>query len=592
MPHKNTISPHEDMPSRAAPQHAELRSTRALVRRSALISGMALASRLLGLVRDVGMAWLLGGVAAEALIIAIRLPHMVRRLFAEGALSLSVTAVLTQHNHPVLLTKSIIQQLCLGVLPLALLAWLAATPLMSLLAPASTAAVQEQAAYLFRICLPYTVFVLLATPCMALLHSRQHFFAPAFAPVLFNVCLIAFTLAAACGMGQPAPMLAAGMACGGALQWLSQYCAARSLVAGGKGEQSPPAPREENPTTQHGTQSFTGTAATCAEKTHSNNAPLFIHDTASAHSQSAPTKTMLCQQARKLVAAMPAGVLGAAAPQVLMLCAMAAASALPAGAVAGLYYAERLLELPLGILSTGLGIASLPALAQAAAQGKMNFFAEHSSTALRFALLLTLPAAAGLTAVAETLITVLLGHGAFDHSACLTTTAALWGYVPALPACAINRVLLAGCNACGHTRFTAVSTLFVSLLGLVAGLLCVCYSSNPLWLTLCISLALWLQSLLLWRKVQQHLHQQGQSLHLPWHRLWPLFAAALATGGSAWLCLVLSAELAPAISLCLAVPCGMLCCALALGLFRNKDFYSLLHALRSTKEDNAGKTQS
>ena len=523
-------------PAQAAPE------TRTLLRHSALISGMALLSRLLGLGRDVGMAWLLGGAAAEALIIAIRLPHLVRRLFAEGALSLSLTAALAGHSQAALLTQSIALRLCLFVLPLSGLACLCAAPLVSVLAPASTPAVQEQAVLLLRICLPYAAFVLLATPYMALLHSRQHFFAPACAPVLFNLCLIAFTIAAAYGMGQPSIMLALGLLCGGALQAASQYgAAAYSFSALRQGIERP--------------------------------APY------------------LWQQAKRLVADMPAGVLGAAAPQLIMLCAMAAASALPAGTVAGLYYAERLLELPLGILSTGLGIASLPALAQWATQGKMQAVAEHCGTALRFALLLTLPAAAGLAAVAEPLVTVLLRHGAFDQAACLATTAALWGYVPALPACALNRVLLAGCNACGQTRFTAGSSLAVCGLGLVGGFLCVQISACPFWLTLCMSLALWLQSFALWWALQHQLQRHGAQLRLPWRRLVPLCLASMATGASAWLCLALGGGLAPLYTLCLAVPCGIVSCVLVLAVCRNEDFYALVHALCRQKTQASGKTQ-
>lgn len=114
----------------------------------------------------------------------------------------------------------------------------------------------------------------------------------------------------------------------------------------------------------------------------------------------------------------PAGLLGACAPQFCLLAAAALASGLGAGLVAGLYYAERLLEVPLGLVGACLGTASLPALSRLAAQGRQADFAAALRTALRLTLLLSLPAVAGLWAVGAPLVRALFCHGAFDAPGC------------------------------------------------------------------------------------------------------------------------------------------------------------------------------
>ena len=120
---------------------------------------------------------------------------------------------------------------------------------------------------------------------------------------------------------------------------------------------------------------------------------------------------------------LPLGLLGAAAPQLVMLAAMGLAVG---SQIAGLYYAERLLELPLGLIGACLGMASLPRLSRLAGEKDFAAFQRDMALALRWATLLSLPAAAGLWAVGPCLVDVLLHHGEFDATGVRQVTLALW----------------------------------------------------------------------------------------------------------------------------------------------------------------------
>lgn len=421
-----------------------------------LVGATALASRFLGFVRDMLMAWLLGGgPAADALVVALRVPHVVRRLLGEGSLSMTLTACLVRYRQqhaahiqdasptssPAYSTgSSRAIALDTGVLhgPSFALAWaiskrialllgviiigaeVAARPLIACIAPGlsaspATVATAEQAAYLLRICLPYAFAAGMAALGMAFLHSMGHFLLPALSPVCFNVLIIAFALLAAIDVGSPATMLACGFLAGGLCQWLLPCVALWRMGAWQHHKPAPP-----NAAVQHCLRSL------------------------------------------------PAGLMGTAALQLAMLCAMAVASFLPAGTISALYYAERLLELPMSISGAALGMVSVPTLTALAARQQHEDFARHCATAMRLSLLVAVPAAAGLLAVAKPLVSVLFGHGAFDQHAVQQTALALSAYSCSLPLYAISRPFLAACTARKLSRTTALSGVCAVLVSLVA----------------------------------------------------------------------------------------------------------------------------
>ncbi|WP_337432460.1 lipid II flippase MurJ, partial [Bilophila wadsworthia] len=282
-----------------------------------------LISRLLGFVRDAGIAWLLGGSgAADALTAALRIPYMARRLFGEGTLSLSLTAACTRERlrggSGCGLALAVTRKLALWTGFLALACMAGAGIIMRAIAPGleERPEVFGEAVTLFRICAPYIWSVMMAAGCMAALHSRQRFLLPSLTPSLFNLCVIGFALLAAFNPSlQPGVLVACGVLCGGILQWLAQVPATRILQ------------REE------GKRGKPADARTVSEAF------------------------------RRL----PAGIVGAAMPQLAFLGASALASLLPEGHMASLFYAERLLEFPLGVLGAAVGMAAAPRLAELAA---------------------------------------------------------------------------------------------------------------------------------------------------------------------------------------------------------------------------------
>ena len=443
-----------------------------LARTAALLGGFALVSRVLGLLRDMSMAWLVGGgAAADALVAAMRLPHVLRRMLGEGSLSMTLTASLVhlerlghapshtmglKHSRSMrLLAQALALRLGLVLVLLTALGMIAAPLLADVLAPGFYGPERQEAIYLLRICLPYTLAAGMAALGMALLHSLGVFWLPAVSPALFNIVILLFALAAGLGLMPAAPALAVGMLCGGLGQWFAQWLAVRRLLP-----------------------------------------PVHAGQSAEQRSEQAALRTSAASLAWKCLGRLPAGLLGASAPQLAMLAAMSLASSLGRGQVAALYYAERLLELPLGLVGVCLGMASLPTLSRLAAAKNFALFAEQLRTALRLTLLLSLPAAAGLWAVGPRLVEGLLRHGAFGDNAAYETGLALWAYLPGLPAFAINRSLLAACNALGEVRRTAASAVWAVVATLAVGAALVHSLLGSLGVmapALAVSIGLWLQ---------------------------------------------------------------------------------------------------
>lgn len=555
-----------------SPQSARAAPGR-MLRTAALLGGFTLVSRLLGLARDMGMAWLLGGGAtADALVAAMRLPHVLRRLLGEGSLSITLTAALVRRAHGPAgkngtgqcgadgtagqrgrmlrpLAAALALRLGLTLAALTLLGLLAAPLLAPLLAPGFSGPEAARVAELLRICLPYLLTAGMAALGMAFLHSMDVFWLPALSPALFNLTMLLFTVAAALGGWPPAQTLALGMLCGGLVQWLAQWLALRRLLSGA-----------------------TSAAASAVE----------------AEGESIGRAAWRC------LAHVPAGLLGAAAPQLAMLAAMGLASGLGQGQVAALYYAERLLELPLGLVGVCLGMASLPSLSRLAAERNFSAFGDQLNAALRWTTLFSLPAAMGLWAVGPDLVDALLRHGAFDARAARETGLALWAYLPGLPAFALNRSLLAGCNALGATRRTAVSAGWAVAATLAAGavlghsLPTACSAMGP---ALAVSLGLWLQACLLWSGLRRALRDCGQPARaMPWRALFQQALAALAAGVAAWAVLTARAVMVPGgwwggvwSALALAIAAGLTTWLLCLAALGNEDLPALTGRLRGMK---------
>lgn len=470
--------PHAPVPDRRGVKDGQ--GTPSPMRGAALIAGTTLVSRVMGFARDAATAYVLGaGVGADAFIVATRLPTFLRRMFGEGSMSMALVPVFTALRSQggdaaafrvfrglLLRVACWLMALCLGLVVFA-------PPVVALLAPGLAPEVGGLAASLLRVCAFYALWVGLAGVCMGLLHSRGELFIPACAPVAFNVAMLTGAVLAAFGPWRAEYMLACGVVAGGLAQLLVQ---ALPLLRVGAFHASAgdvlPRPESEvcdNPVGGHAAGVLAGTEG---ESVMAGRTPPL-----------------------RLLAAL-GGVFGASAHQTGVLLSTMVASFLGDGGVASLYYAERLVEFPLGVFGVAIGTASLPALASLHAAGRRDDFEALLRQGVRLSLFVTLPAAAGLVAVARPLVVALFGHGAFDAAAVEGTVTALCAYAPGLPAFALGRTLLAATHARGDTRTPVLAALVSLGVVLVAGL----GLSGPLGVAgppLAASLGAWCNTLLL-----------------------------------------------------------------------------------------------
>lgn len=369
----------------------------ALLRSVATVGGYTLMSRVLGFVRDILMAALLGaGPVTDAFFVALRLPNLFRTLFAEGAFSIAfvplfagmvakdgegVAKRFAEDAMAVLLTA-----LCLFLMA----GEVAAPWLLRAMAPgfADDPAKFALVVHLTRITFPYLLFISLVSLLGGVLNSVERFAATAATPVLLNLFLIgALTLVRpASGEALAWAVTAAGFA---QFVWLMVSCRRAGLAP------SLPRPR-------------------------------------------------LTGEMRRLLRLMVPGAFGAGITQVNLLISTAIASLLPTGAVSYLYYADRLNQLPLGVVGIAIGTAILPALSRQVRGGDDAGAIATQNRGLELALLLTLPAAVALGVAARPILDVLFQRGAFGPAQAAATAPALAAYAAGLPAFVLTRVMAPG----------------------------------------------------------------------------------------------------------------------------------------------------
>ena len=437
----------------------------------ATVGGLTAASRLLGFARDVLIAALLGaGPAADAFFIAFKLPNLFRRLFAEGAFSAAFVPLfgnLAATSGRAAAERFAEQSLAwlIGVLlAVTLAAELAMPAVMVVLAPGFVGDPLRfgLAVELGRITFPYLLFVALAALLAGALNALGRFAAAAAAPILLNLVMIAAVLGLAPRLGSAAHALAWGVLAAGIVQflWLVRAARAAGLAL------NLPVPR---PSPELG----------------------------------------------RLLRLVGPGALGAGAVQISLAVNLILASLLAPGAVSYLYYADRLVQLPLGVVGAAIATALLPALAGASGAGAHA----RLNRAIEGALVLTLPAAAGLIVLARPIVAVLFERGAFGAVATAATGDALAAFALGLPAYVLVRVLAPAFFA----RADTTTPVVVALVALVVNLglnLALLPRFGPVGIALATAAAGWLNALglaavLAWRDllaIDRRLRRRGLGL--------------------------------------------------------------------------------
>ncbi|MEM8552584.1 MAG: murein biosynthesis integral membrane protein MurJ, partial [Pseudomonadota bacterium] len=368
-----------------------------LLRNFATVGAFTALSRVLGFVRDIFLAAILGaGPVADAFFVAFKLPNLFRRLFAEGAFNSAFVPLFARVRAEegeaggTAFASSVLSWLLLIMAVFMAAVQIFAPVLVFVLAPGFAAAENGELAELYtRICFPYLAAMSLVAFLSGVLNTLDRFAAAAFAPVLLNVVLIG-ALAASAFLGL-APetaglVLSLGVFCAGLLQAVMLFVAVRA--AGVK--LTLPRPRRS-------------------------------------------------KRLGRLVRLGIPGVAAGGITQINIVVGTVIASFWP-GAVSHLYYADRLYQLPLGMVGIAIGVALLPDLSRRLRAGDEGGALWTQNRALEFALMLTLPAAAALIVVPLEIVVTLFERGAFDRQDAAMTAAALAAYGFGLPAFVLIKV--------------------------------------------------------------------------------------------------------------------------------------------------------
>ena len=393
-----------------------------LLRALATVSGMTLLSRILGFVRDFVIARAFGaGLATDAFFVAFKLPNLLRRMFAEGAFSQAFVPILGEYKNKRSEdeTRTLIDHVT-GLLFMVLFAitaiGIAAAPvLVWISAPGFSADPDkfELTITLTRITFPYILFMSLVALAGGILNSWSRFALPAFTPVLLNLSFIGMALFAAPYFDPPVLALAWAVFLGGVLQLLIQFPALKRIAM---------LPR--------------------------------------------PTLNWRAAWAdpgvRRILMLMGPAMIGVSVSQVSLLINTIFASFLTTGSVSWLYYADRLMEFPSGMLGAALGTILLPSLSKHHASANHDEYSRLLDWGLRLTLLLAAPAALGLAILAVPLIATLFFHGAFTVEDALRTREALVAYTVGLTGMILVKVLAPGFYARQNVK-TPVRIALISL---------------------------------------------------------------------------------------------------------------------------------
>lgn len=392
------------------------------------VGGWTMASRVLGFARDMLVASRLGaGPVADAFFVALKLPNLFRRLFGEGAFNAAFVPAFagTLVNGGRAAAQELAERmgallgLWLGLLTVLGLIFM--PQVLTVLAPGFRAdpAKFALAVDLTRITMGYLPLICLTALVSGVLNGLDRFAAAAAAPVFFNLLLMAALVGLAPYVATPGHALAWGVLASGFVQLAMVWVAARQA----------------------------GMALNLLR---------------------APALTPPVMQVLRRMAP---GLLGAGVTQINLAVDVIIASLLPSGAVSYLYYADRVAQLPLGVVGAALGTAMLPLLSRQLRAGQRLSAHRSMNRGTELALLLTLPSAVGLAAAAGPIIAALFQRGAFSAEAAAASSAALVAYAFGLPAFVLVKVFAPGFFARGDTSTPVKIGLGVVALNLALNLL-------------------------------------------------------------------------------------------------------------------------
>lgn len=446
--------------------------SRHLFKSTAIVSAMTFISRVSGFLRDMVVARIFGaGEAADAFFVAFRIPNFLRRLFGEGAFASAFVPVLSEyraqreHDEVRRLAGDVAGTLGGVLFGVTLLGVVAAPLLLLAFAPGFAATPDKQvlAADLLRILFPYILFISLAGLAGSILNAYGRFAVPALTPVLLNLSMIVAAVWLAPHMARPIEALAWGVFVAGVAQLLMQL-------------------------------------------------PLLARLGLLARPRWAWGEAAV----QRIVKLMLPAMFGASVAQVNLLLNTVIASFLVSGSVSWLYYSDRLVEFPLGILGVALATVTLPALSRTHATAAAAEFSRTLDWALRLAVVIGLPATVALIVLSGPLLVTLFHYDAFTSHDVLMAQRSLMAFAAGLLAYVLIKVLVPGFYARQDTR----TPVRIGVITLVANMLLSLLLVWPLahaGLALATALAACLNAILLYRRLR---HAGVYQPEAGWGRLW------------------------------------------------------------------------
>jgi len=430
-----------------------------LLKSLATISSMTLVSRILGFVRDAVIARAFGaGLYTDAFFVAFRLPNLLRRLFAEGAFAQAFVPILGEYRNLRTPdeTRSLVDHVAtllgLALIVVSAVGMIAAPLIIYLTAPGFVATPDKFAVtvQLLRITFPYIFFISLTSLAGGILNTWSRFSVPAFTPTLLNVSFIAFALWLAPYFHPPVLALAWAVFAGGLLQLGFQlpFLARIGML-----------PRMRFDLKDPGVW--------------------------------------------RILKLMGPAVFGVSIGQISLLINTIFASLLVTGSVSWLYYADRLMEFPTGLLGVALGTILLPSLTRSVADNTGDDYSKLLDWGLRLTFILALPCALALALLAVPLVSTLFHHGAFGAHDVMMTRNALMAYSVGLLGLILVKVLAPGFYARQNIR-TPVKIALITLVATQVMNLAFIGRLDHAGLALAISLGACLNAGLLYHQLRRH----------------------------------------------------------------------------------------
>lgn len=393
-----------------------------LLKATSVVGFMTLLSRITGLARDVAFSsWFGSGIVMDAFTVAFKIPNLLRRFFAEGAFSQAFVPVIAEYRsqRSFAETRELVDRVAgtlgAGLFVVTLIGVVAAPLLVLAFAPGFHGGDDRfgLAVEMLRFTFPYILFVSLTALAGSVLNAYRHFAVAAFTPVLLNVVMIVCAGWLEPLFETPGLGLALGVLVAGIVQLAFQVPFLRKL-------QLLPRPRLG-----------------------------WGHE-----------------GVRRIFKLMAPAVFGSSVAQISILLDTLIASFLAAGSISWLYYSDRLVEFPLGVLGIAIATVILPRLADHHAEQSREQFAATLDWALRCTLVVGVPAAVGLAVLAEPLMATLFYRGEFTARDVAMSAASLQAYAPGLLGFILVKVLAPGFFA----RQDARTPVRIGLLALAIGM--------------------------------------------------------------------------------------------------------------------------